>query len=337
MAKKMPGRKAKPAAPIVDDRSDPNGLRWSLMHFLEWLAVHNYSNRTIEDRRTHILSFIEWCEERGIIRPGEVTKPILERFQRQLYHYRKRNGRPLSFRSQICRLEPLKAFFKFLTKQNFILYNPASEVEMPRSERRLPRSVLTASEVEAVLQQADLNDPLGQRDRAILEVLYSTGIRRMEVIHLSIYDLDQERGVLMIREGKGKKDRVVPIGERAIAWVERYLTRVRPELVFEPDDGVLFLASHGEALTLNRLSRLVRSYIDAAEIKKPGSCHLFRHTMATLMLENGADISYIQQILGHSDVSTTQIYTQISIQKLKEIHKATHPAKLKRKDENPAE
>jgi integrase/recombinase XerD len=155
-------------------------------------------------------------------------------------------------------------------------------------------------------------------------------MRRMELASLKLYDLDLERGTVMIRLGKGKKDRMIPIGSRALAWIDKYVVEVRPALVREPDDGTLFLSNLNEAFTPNRLTQLVREYIDAAQLGKRGSCHLFRHTMATLMLENGADIRFIQQMLGHAELSTTQIYTQVSIRKLKEIHTLTHPARLEK-------
>lgn len=205
-------------------------------------------------------------------------------------------------------------------------------MELPRREKRLPRQVLTASEAEAVLNQVDVFDPLGLRDRAILETLYSTGMRRMELIGLKVYDLDMERGTVMIRQGKGRKDRMVPIGERAVLWIRKYLADVRPSFATEPDNGTLFFTNYGESIKPNRLSDIVAHYVGEANIGKRGSCHLFRHTMATLMLEHGADIRFIQQMLGHADLSTTQIYTQVSIRKLKEIHAKTHPsARLKRK------
>jgi len=135
--------------------------------------------------------------------------------------------------------------------------------------------------------------------------------------------------------GKGKKDRMIPIGERALAWIDKYVTAVRPALVREPDDGALFLTNLNEPFTPNRLTQMVREYVDAAQLGKRGACHLFRHTMATLMLENGADIRFIQQMLGHAELSTTQIYTQVSIRKLKEIHSLTHPAKLEKEAKPP--
>jgi len=316
----------------VGDVSDPQGMAVMLEAYLEWMGVTNYSERTIENRQLYLEYFIEWAEGRGVTRPSEVTKQILERYQRFLYHYRKKNGDALSFRSQHTRLIPVRAWFKWLARNNHILYNPASELELPRVEHRLPKHVLTQSEAEQVINVPNVTDALGLRDRAILETLYSTGIRRMEVIGLKLYDVDVDRGTLMVRQGKGKKDRMVPIGARALAWIDKYVTESRPGLVVEPDGGTLFLTHLGEPFTRNRLTQLVRDYVDAAKINKRGSCHLFRHTMATLMLEHGADIRYIQAMLGHAKLDTTQIYTQVSIRKLKEIHTATHPAKLKPKD-----
>ena len=327
----MPKRGQRKPKPVIGDLSDLWGMAVKTAEFLEWLRVRNYSERTVGNRELYLGVFIRWAEERGITRPAEVTKPIMDRYQRYLYHYRKKDGKPLSIRSQYSHLVPVRAFFKWLTKYNHILYNPASELELPRLDKRLPKHVLTAGEAEQVLMQTNIGNPLGIRDRAILEVLYSTGIRRMELIGLNLYDLDVERGTLMIRQGKGKKDRMVPVGERAIAWCEKYIYEVRPGYVVEPDEGRLFLTAEGESFSANRLTQLVRNYVNAADIGKKGACHLFRHTMATLMLENGADIRFIQQMLGHADLNSTQIYTHVSIRKLKEIHTATHPAKLERK------
>ena len=148
----------------------------------------------------------------------------------------------------------------------------------------------------------------------------------MEVCGLALYDLDAERGTVVVRQGKGRKDRVIPIGARAVAWIERYLAEVRPSLVVEPDAGRCFWRS-GEPLTPDHLTGRVSRYVTAAGLGKRGSCHLFRHTMATLMLEGGADVRFIQQMLGHSSLETTEIYTHVSIRTLKAIHTATHPAR----------
>lgn len=321
----MARKRRQRAKVTVGAPNDPEGLYVWMRRYLEAMRVRNYSSYTVENREISLLQFFSWCEARSITRPQEVTKPILERYQRHLFHLRKRDGKPLSFRSQHSRLVPVRAYFKWLTRQNVLLWNPASELELPRLERRLPKHVLTESEAEQVLGVPDVSCAMGLRDRAILEVLYSTGIRRLEVVHLSVYDIDQERGTLIVRQGKGKKDRMVPIGERAMAWVGRYLEEVRPKLMMPPDDGTLFLDVTGEGLAPNRLSQWVHRYVDSAEIGKRGACHLFRHTMATLMLENGADVRYIQEMLGHAELSTTQIYTQVSIRRLKQVHTLTHP------------
>ncbi len=293
--------------------------------YLEWLSVKNFSPRTVDNRERYLAFFIGWCEQRSLLCPQEVTKPILERYQRHLFHLRREDGRPLTFRAQHSRLVPLRSYFKWLTRQNVLLYNPASELELPKLEHRLPRHVLTLSEAETVMNLPDVREVLGVRDRALLETFYSTGMRRSELMNLAIFDLDTERGTILIRQGKGKKDRMVPVGERAAAWIDKYLYEARPQLLVGPDEGALFLTSTGEAFTANRLTQLVRNYVKAAELGKTGSCHLFRHTAATLMLEGGADIRYIQALLGHAELSTTQIYTQVSIRKLQQVHRATHP------------
>ncbi len=304
---------------------------------LQALRVLNYSEYTVKNRRVHLGFFVAWCHDRGLTEPTEVTRPILEHYQRYLFHYRKKDGNPLSFRSQHSRLVPVRVWFRWLARQHHILHNPASELELPRLEHRLPKSVLTVGEIEQVLAQPDIRDPLGLRDRALMETLYSTGMRRLELANLKLYDLDTERGTVTIRQGKGKKDRVIPIGDRAAVWLDKYIREARPELVVEPDDRTVFLSNAGEPFCLDHLSDLVREHVDAAGIGKRGACHMFRHSMATLMLENGADIRYIQQMLGHADLKTTQIYTQVSIRQLKRIHSAPHPARLeKEKASTPA-
>ncbi len=319
-----------PSAHAKDQRGASVFERY-IATYLDHLRARNYAEETIKFKNMALKVFILWCAERGIARPSEVTRPVLQRYQRHLYHAQGRGGRPLSAAAQFNRLMALRGFFKFLTRENVLLYNPASELDLPRLERRLPKDVLSAAEAERVLSQPDLATPLGIRDRAILEVFYSTGIRRMELIRLERRQVEAERGVILIRQGKGKKDRYVPIGARALLWLDKYLVDVRPEHE-TTDVNALFLEPTGEPLDPDRLSRIVRAYVEQSGVQKKGRCHLFRHTMATLMLEGGADIRYIQQILGHVKLETTEIYTHVSIFKLKEIHTLTHPAKLARSD-----
>ena len=329
-------RQKRKAPEPIGDPNDPQGMIVMLNKFLEALRVKNFSEQTVANREYYGKYFIRWCEDRGVMRPTEVNKPILERFQRFLFHYRKKNGEPLSFRTQSHHLVVLRVWFKWLARNNHTLYNPASEIDLPKQEYRLPKYVLTAKETDQVINQADAETSVGIRDRAIMETFYSTGMRRKELAGLKVYDIDRERGTVLVRLGKGKKDRMIPIGERALAWVERYIHEVRPSLLFGDSAGdVLFLTELGEPFRLDQLTNLVRTYIRSSEIGKQGSCHLLRHTMATLMLENGSDIRYVQAMLGHARLDTTMIYTRVSIRKLKEIHNATHPAKLKRTDKTP--
>lgn len=322
-------------AHIVKHKAQPephSPLGRLLEEHLEWLLVNNYSEDTSEHARWSVGDFVRWAEQRGIEHPMEVTRPILESYQRYLYYYRQKNGQPLTFRTQHSRLTPVCRWFRWLVRNNHILYNPASDLDLPRMEKRIPRTIFSVEETERVLQVPDIHKPVGLRDRAILETFYSTGIRRKELVHLKLYDVDRERATLTIRQGKGKKDRMIPIGERALAWVEKYLGEARPQLAVEPDDATLFLTQYGEPFHPDALSNLARDLIAQANLGKCGSCHTFRHTMATLMLDNGADIRYIQQMLGHAEISSTEIYTHVAIRKLQKIHAATHPgATLERK------
>jgi len=302
-----------------------NQMAALLTEFIEWMHVSNAAEYTVYHRRTCIARFIRWAYEHGIADPIEVTRPVLVNYQRYLYYYRQKNGEPLTFRTQYSRMVPVKSWFRWLVRNNHILHNPASDLDMPRIEQRLPRAVLSETEAETVMLQTDIREPLGLRDRAILETFYSTGIRRTELVNLKLYNLDRERGTISIWQGKGKKDRIIPIGERAVAWIDKYLREARPQLASDPDDGTVFLSVEGGPFHPDRLSTLVREYVEQANLGKKGACHMFRHTMATLMLEGGADIRYIQQMLGHSNLESTQVYTQVSIRNLKQIHSATHP------------
>jgi integrase/recombinase XerD len=305
---------------------DPEGFEHRLSQYHEWLLVNHFSPMTAECKTKYLGYLVAWCQDRGLTRPSEVTKPILERFQAHLFHRRKENGEPLSLATQQNHLTAARGFFRWLSRQNLILYNPASELLLPRLGKRLPKHVLTVQEAERVLAVPDARTPLGVRDRAILETLYSTGLRRMEVAQLRLYDLDGDRGTVHVREGKGRNQRIVPIGERALRWIEKYLADVRPQLAVPPDEGFVFLTHHGGPFEINSLTEMIRVFVDRAEVGKKGAVHLWRHTMATLMLEGGADVRYVQAMLGHSKLETTAIYTHVAIRKLKEIHTRTHPA-----------
>lgn len=294
--------------------------------YLTALEVRNYSPHTLRRVRSTLSSFVAWAGERGLEGPEVITRPIVERYARHLFHYRKSDGKPLSFHNQHDQLSALKLFFRWLVRESYLSANPASELALPKVEQRLPRTVLTREEAEAILNQPDLSTDAGVRDRAVLEVLYSCGLRRSELVALDVFDIDAGREVVRVRAGKHLKDRRVPIGERALDWLQRYLVDIRPEWVVDTKEPALFLNAYGQRLSGAALSGRVKRYVDAAELGKSGSCHLFRHTMATLMLEGGADLRFVQQMLGHASIKATQIYTHVSIQQLKKVHELTHPS-----------
>jgi integrase/recombinase XerD len=315
---------------------DPASLAAWIKRHLEALAMQGLAERGLYSRSRDLVRFAEWCGERDIATPAEVTKPILERFQRHLFHHRKRDGGPLAINRQRIWIAHLQGLFRWLAKHNHILFNPASDLDLPRKQRGQLRDPLSVDEVERVLALPDVNVPRGLRDRAMLEVLYATGIRRMELANLTIDALNFGRGTLFVREGKGKKDRLVPVGERALAWIQKYLDDARPEFVVDVHERALFLNRHGQGFSEEGLTGMIRAWFKQAGISKPGSCHLFRHTMATVMLDNGADVRFVQMMLGHANLDTTQGYTHVAIGKLIAIHAATHPgARLQRKPSDP--
>ena len=294
--------------------------------YLESLAARNYALDTQEHRRQTFKLFFTWAAERDLTRASQITRPILESFQRWLWHHAgRRKGQPLGWSTQCKHLGGLKHFFRWLARQNVIVHNPASELEMPRAEKRLPHEVLMQTQVEKLLAMPDVRDPLGVRDRAMLELFYSTGIRRTELCRLDLPDLNTERRTLHVR-GKGNKDRVVPVGARALAWLERYLREVRPRLCLDTHTQALFLTGYGEAFNPDVVSRMVSRWLKQAGVPRKGGCHTLRHACATHMLEHGADIRFIQQLLGHANLDTTAIYTEVSIKQLQEVHARCHPA-----------
>jgi integrase/recombinase XerD len=314
------------AKPDGFDRTAPDALaRWQDT-YLESLAARNYSPGTLQGRRDALKLFLAWADERDLHRAGQMTRPILESFQRWLWRYTRPNGQRLGWSTQRNRLSILKDFFRWITRQNVLLHNPASELELPRPEKRLPQEVLSLAGVEKLLAIPDVTDPLGVRDRTMLELFYSTGLRRAELCRLELPDLNTDRRTLHVRLGKGKKDRLVPVGQRALFWLERYLREVRPRLCLDTRTPALFLTGYGDAFNPDVVSRRVSGWLKQAGLKNKGCCHVLRHTCATHMLENGADIRFIQQLLGHEKLDTTAIYTEVSIKQLQEVHARCHPA-----------
>ena len=315
-------------APVAD---------WSILlrQFLEASAAKGLAPSTVVTRQRALVHFVTWCDERGLS-AADITLPILERYQRHLFHYRKRDDTPLALATQQQRLLPINALFRWLVREGQLPANPAADLELPKLPQRLPRTWLSVAEIEQVLRHVAIYGDVGIRDRAIIETLYSTGLRRAELLAMTLRDVDQLAGIVFVREGKGRKDRVVPIGERALAWLAKYRDDVRSTWLAGVDDGRLWLRPDGKPLRKNQLTDRMKKLIAEAGIDKPGACHILRHSMATHMLDHGADVRYVQVILGHAQLSTTAIYTHVAIGQLKAVHAATHPsASLTRKPVTP--
>jgi len=220
--------------------------------------------------------------------------------------------------SHVCQL------FAWLKKQDLISINPAINLSLPRVVKSLPMDILSEKEIKKIFKKPDLDTPGGLRDRAILELLYSTGIRKAELCNIKLSDLDFKQMTLFIEKGKGQKDRLVPVGKRALYWIAEYLNKSRNKLL-KTDNDYLFLNRFGDKIS-NNLGTKIKEYMVKAGIRKTGSTILFRHSMATHLMENDADLRHIQSILGHESIETTKVYTHVAIGKLREVHAKTHPA-----------
>ncbi len=275
------------------------------------------SDNTLAAYRTDLQGFAAWL--------GKQRGCSLEQAQRaELLNYlseRARQGaRP---RSTARLLSTLRRFYRYLVREGRLDEDPSARIDAPRLGRKLPDS-LTEEEVSALLAAPDVATVLGVRDRAMLEVLYATGLRVSELVSLRIDQCNPRQGVIRVT-GKGNKERLVPLGEDALEWLERYLTEARPELVRGNDNAGLFLSRRACPMTRQTFWHLIKRYARAAGIVKPLSPHTLRHAFATHLLNHGADLRVVQLLLGHSDLSTTQIYTHVARERLKQLHAQHHP------------
>ncbi|ULH27633.1 tyrosine-type recombinase/integrase [Leptospira weilii] len=287
-----------------------------------------HSRSTLENTYWNLMNFFDWCRLREIRHPNEVTLSLLERYRNQVIGLKnKMNGKELSNNNKHKRLTSVREYFGWLARKRVLLVDPSLDLEIPKYvKRNIPHNVLSVEEAEKILSVPDVTTVLGLRDRTMLEVVYSTGIRRMELGNLCLSDIDFQTRTVLVREGKGKKTRVIPISERALSWVRRYLERSRFVLSRNADEPHLFLGKSGRKMEHGSITSLFAVFREAASVKKRQAVHIFRHTTATGMLDNGADIRHVQEMLGHETLSTTQIYTHVAIRKLKEVYDKTHPS-----------
>ncbi len=296
------------------------------LRYLEHRSMLGSTAQSLYAMERYTADFIAWCAPRQISHVNQLTREVLEDYPRWLYRYRQKNGRPLGVRSRLAKLVPLRGWFKWLARDGMMGFDLVARLELPASVRSLPRNLPSLQKVQAVLDHPDVNTAVGLRDRAMLELLFATGIRRMEIAQIQMGELDLHRHQLSVACGKGRKDRLVPIGERAAHWVRRYIGQARPLMKPGPRELTVFLGSGGKPLSLAWLSTVVSRHVHAALAGRAGSCHLLRHAMATMMLDGGADIRYIQLMLGHAQLVTTQIYTHVAIGRLQDVHARCHPS-----------
>lgn len=302
-------------------------LSVAVCRYLKDCQARGESQRTIEVKRCNLSAFQRWCDEHHFHFCDDINQAELEWYRSYVSQYvDQRRRKRLDIATQRNRLTAVKVLFQRLHFLHCISSNPAAFFELPSVPHRIPKAVLTEEEIERILEHTLLYGDRGIRDRAILETFYATGIRRMELGRLVIPDLDVASGVLRVHAGKGGKDRRVPVARRACEWIDLYLREIRPTIAAPQSSQTLFLSMRGYPLRPGQISRLGRKYIHRAGVNKPGACHLWRHSAATLMLENGAGLRQIQEMLGHASISTTQIYTHVTIKRLKEVYAQCHPA-----------
>ncbi len=293
--------------------------------YIQSLRVRNFSERTIEGHRWRLAKFFLYLRRQGVDRFEQISKPLILDYQTEQYHCLSQRGRPRSVGYQNGMLAVAKSFTAFLKQRDYIISDPGRDIPYAKTPKTLPRSILTRSEARRIINAPDTKTVLGYRDHTILEVLYTTGIRKEELNSLTLNDVDYHDGFLRIIQGKGKKDRVVPLGRIACRYLENYIKSVRPELIKDPYNNHLFLSLNGNRLSKNVVYELVKKYAKQAKIKKNVSPHTFRHTCATAMLKNKADIRAVQELLGHESLDSTQVYTRVTINDLKEVHRRCHP------------
>jgi len=280
-----------------------------------------YAPRTVTGYVREIKRLLAWLHEKN--QPlVDVRTDDLMTYQGELYKRRRKDGKPFTSGAHKNAVMAIKSFFRWLYRRNLLLSNPSAAVEYPKIERRLPRVILTREEAKKILDTAKGSTPRALRDRAILETLYSTGIRVSEASNLTPDDVDTEERVLRVIQGKGRKDRNVPLTRQAALALETYLVKARPRL---GRGRFLFLSTRGRQMDTQALNSVVHTWAKKAGIKKRVTCHTFRHSVATHLLKGKADIRHIQTLLGHSSLETTQRYTHVEISDLQSVIRRAHP------------
>jgi integrase/recombinase XerD len=286
--------------------------------FLSFLSLERgLSKNTVNAYGRDLFQFSEFCRSHGVNSPAEISEEVLSSFMGAL------RAEKMASTSISRKISAIRTFSKYLCREGELTINRAAQVDTPKLPKRLPK-ILPLDEVERLLAAPDLTTPAGIRDRAMLEVLYATGLRVSELVGLNLSDLNLQVGFLRCL-GKGSKERIVPLGKFAVDYVSQYLARGRPTFVKSNSGGGLFLSNRGSKITRVGFWKLLKRYAALAGITRPLTPHTLRHSFATHLLERGADLRAIQEMLGHASLSTTQIYTHVTRERLRQVYKESHP------------
>lgn len=299
--------------------------------FTAHMKVKRYAAATMDAYGRELRKFLAYLEGSGVTDIKRVTRGMLNTYAVGLMEAKAQGT--ITLWTVSLKIRTVKRFFKYLEASNVVLINSAEYLKEPKKETRLPRTVLTEAEAMKILDMPNLSALTGIRDRTIMEVFYSTGIRLGELINLTIFDCDLQGGMLRVNEGKCAKDRVVPMGRHAVRFLKEYITRVRPHHTRnDKSTRILFVNQSGGQLSGQVVAIIVRGYAQKAGINKKVSPHVFRHTFATQLNRNGADIRAVQKMMGHSRLSVTQIYTRVAGVEVKKTHSTSHPRESDRTD-----
>lgn len=295
--------------------SNINRLLEEYLHYLR--VERGLAHNTLASYRNDLNQFLQYLQTKQITTLTEVDKNTIIEYLTFQTQQHKENS------SIIHSITSLRRFFSYLVQEKIIIKDPMLLIDTPKKKQKLPE-VLSIKEVETLLATPNTAQILGMRDRTILEVMYATGLRVSEIINIKLNDLHLSLGIIQTI-GKGNKERIIPIGDIAAKWIERYLNESRPKLLKQKRSPYLFLNFHGEQLTRQGIWKNLKAHVKKAGIQKNVTPHTLRHSFATHILENGADLRIVQELLGHSDISTTQIYTHLSKQRLSKVYNQAHP------------
>lgn len=303
--------------------------------YLAHLRIIGRAERTIKNTGYSLNDFVRFLDGEQILNIEDITPEVMLAYQEELAFRITAKGKLLAIRSQDKPLSVARGFTRYAHEQDYLVSDPGKKIKLPRKPKTLPKVIMSQQEVKKVIDAADQHGNRGYRNRIVLEILYDTAIRRQEICNIKINDIDLDAGYIHIRSGKGNKDRVVPVSKRVCDLIGNYILAVRPAFIKDKDDDYLILNRWGQKMDSTGMGiwSIVKRCAHLAGMNKNISPHIFRHTCATHMLKNGAPVRHIQEMLGHESLESTQVYTRVTINDLKEIHAKYHPSETMRTEE----